>query len=123
MIALDIYMRQEDRNLENYIFELFNNSISLGPLYDYTVAFDYYNNELQFFYHNGFVFLGQKEEFEELYKSYPIFKNYLEKVSKLDLVKLIKQIFEENYFRMNDKIVESYKKEEEKTQKLLQKIL
>lgn len=60
MIALDIYMRQEDRNLENYIFELFNNSISLGPLYDYTVAFDYYNNELHFFYHNGFVFLGQK---------------------------------------------------------------
>lgn len=123
MIALDIYMRQEDRNLENYFFELYNNSILLGPLYDYTVAFDYYNNEFSYYYHNGFVILEQKEELEEMFKDYPFFRTYLEKVSRLDLVKLIKQIFEENYFKINDKIMENYKKEEEKTQKLLQKIL
>lgn len=123
MIALDIYMRQEDRNFENYLFELYNNSISLGPLYDYTIAFDYYNNDLPYFYYNDFVILEKKEDYEELYEFYPFFRTYIEKVKKIDLIELIKKIFEENYFRINDKIVENYKKEEEKTQKLLQKIL
>lgn len=123
MMALDIYMRQEDRNFENYIFEIFQNAISLGPLYDYTISFDYYNNDLPFFYYNSFVILERKEEYEEIYKAYPFFRIYLEKVSKLDLIKIIEQIFEDNNFRINDKIVENYKKEEEKSQKLLQKIL
>lgn len=123
MSALDIYMRQEDRSFENYIFEKIGNSMFLAPLYDYTISFDYYNNDMPFFYYNGILFLKNLDYFSTYLNIFPNFRKYVEEVAQIDLIKFIEQIFEDNNFRINDKILENYKKEEEKSQKLLQKIL
>lgn len=123
MSALDIYMRQEDRSFDNYIFEKIGKNLFLGPVYDYTISFDYYNNELPFSYYNEILFLRNIKCFSTYLKIFPNFKKYVERVAKIDLIKLIEQIFEDNNFRINNKILENYKKEEEKSQKLLQKVL
>lgn len=124
MIAQDIYMRQEDRHVKNYMFARDKKeNISLAPSYDYTLTFDpddlgeYKKYQTNFFSYK----IGDDLEHNEFHHG---IKKYLHLLQQMNLISdIIKPIEEDFSFKFDDSILDDYKKEEETSQKILSKII
>lgn len=90
MYALDIFMMQVDRTAFNFLFEV-GDKISLAPLYDYSCSYfgtaDSYKN-----YNNALYNLKlDNREIAKFKDNYPEIDNYLEIISNIDYLKLLKE--------------------------------
>ena len=121
LFAIDIYMRQKDREHYSNITYKINKDkyISLAPVYDFSNAFnnnDYYNNV---YYDIDF----DVYEFNNLFKMYPTLRNELEKLYKLDFYYMLCSILSDYKLKMDDKQLMYYEKKSEKSEKILKRVL
>ena len=107
MTCIDYIMGQADRVSSNFLFEKDGSKVTFAPLFDYAeayesikegCAYDRCNNpSLPFSVGNAFMTLSFWENnFKWFLWRYPNFKEYLEIVADIDIVKVLEEIEEEH---------------------------
>lgn len=121
MFAIDIYMRQTDRSNVNILFKKnkATKKLSFAKMFDYTNGFDIgytrYNN----------VILSMDMTRDDVYKklgNFPEFFSYLDTLSHLDMLRLLKKWCLRYGFNITSEIEAYYQKEEEISKELIKEI-
>lgn len=124
LVALDTYMRQKDRCRVNITLcrNKQTNFFDFSPIYDYEKSLLTEDVSKEFFYRNP-IWPLNLYTYPIFCDEYPDFKDELTNLQKLDLMALIDEIASKYHFTMTSEIEDYYKKQEEISQLLLQKIL
>ena len=113
-------MKQRDRLYNKYMFEVENNQISLAPLYDYGNGFNFADSDYLYYdclmgfeyqYFNELVPINVYV-FDFLVQQYPQLKEYLNSLTKVDLLGLIKDICNRYNLVLTNELEQIYKEEE-----------
>lgn len=130
MTCLDYIMEQVDRVGCNFLFEKRNESLSFAPLFDYAEAYGYAkkgcsfnkkeNPYLEFSVGNVFVTptLGEFQ-FKRLLKKEPQFNDTINTLSRIDLIKILKEIRMETKLKITEHYFEHYDSMTKEKQKRL----
>ena len=135
--AIDIFMRQCDRDCPyNTIYQTDSNGIfDLAPMYDFSSSFkniSYYStphfNLLLKEHRNLYAEYfdpNQNDRIiaDELFEQVPNLSMYLKYCLDIDLCELINQIQKDFYLDIPSAIYKKYRKEEQKSKQLIQKII
>lgn len=120
--AIDLYMRQKDRADCNCMLLKENKDLYFSPMYDYSDSFHEGDSTLFFTYENPFYNLDHKN-FPNFLENYPEFLVYLRQVKEINLMKMINSIKERYYFSYSDLFLDYWKRQEETSQKMLDKVI
>ena len=122
MIALDIYMNQQDRTKNNFLFEKEKNGIILAPLYDYEKSLTITSSTTDSPQYSSCIFGIDMSNYNELVK-YPELQNLLQIITTLDINDILDII--SNKYKIKIPILQRKKYTEitEKRKKLIRKYL
>lgn len=124
--AIDTYMRQKDRCSCNCMMYQDNNNLCWAPMYDYADSFSKFENikeELNnYFYENPF-FIMNLVDYSDFLDLYPDFNNYLKRIQNVDLQKVLRTIQSKYCFRYSNELLDYWKRQEELSQTVLQKVI
>ena len=121
MFAIDIYMRQPDRSNVNILFKIHKGTkkVSFAKIFDYTNGFDrdyrVYDNAI----------LSMEMTREDVYKklsNFPEFFSYLDTLSHLDMLKLLRSWCLRYGFNITKEIDDYYQKEDEISKQIIKEI-
>lgn len=122
MITLDIYMNQQDRTKNNFLFEKEKNGIILAPLYDYEKSLTITSSTTDSPQYSSCIFGIDMSNYNELVK-YPELQNLLQIITTLDINDILDII--SNKYKIKIPILQRKKYTEitEKRKKLIRKYL
>ncbi len=124
--AIDTYMRQTDRYSCNTMLYQEKENLFWAPMYDYSYSFASFDSEKDvfesFFYLNPF-FSMKLNDYTEFLNRYPEFFNYLKQIETMDLMMQIDNIKRKYCFSYSIEFLDYWKKQEEMSQKVIQKIM
>lgn len=121
MFAIDIYMRQPDRSNVNILFKKgrFSKTWSFAKIFDYTNGFS--GNFTR--YENAILSMDMtKEDVYQKLGNFPEFFEYLDTLSHLDLLRLLKNWCGRYGLNMTEEIENYYKQEEDISKRLIKEI-
>lgn len=130
MTCTDYIMGQVDRVSSNFLFEKDGEKISLAPLFDYAEAYEYAkmgcyfnqreNKSQKISVGNSLITpIFWEPNFQRRLKKYPQFREYLDKVCQIDIVKIIEEIEEEQKLNVPDEYKRYYDVRTKEKQKIL----
>ena len=125
LFAFDIYTWQRDRCFYNIMFEIDSESeFHLSKIYDFEESFDVNDSyDGIFHYDNSLYKFRNLDDYLKLMDEFPKFREYLMSYQGIDLEREIKHVFDERDLNINKFPMDQYKIFEEKSQKMLCKIL
>ena len=125
LLALDIYMGQDDRTSNNVVFEIDNDqNIRLAPLFDFEYSLNLNltgNNNIQGF--SDLIYLNDYKRIREFIKLYPEFEYMLKSYSNVDLCNLIYRTYSRHGLKVPDDKWRFYEEFEDDRNKVLKKIV
>lgn len=120
MFSIDIYMDQLDRFSNNIQFEQLNTGYTdLAPVYDYSIA----DWDSSIMYHNSLHSFSDEDSYFDFYTKYPNLLEFLKQIQIINMSKVLENIENNKGILLPDKIKDIYLKNEETTQKKLEKII
>lgn len=122
LFSLDIYMRQTDRTIPNLLFEIdTKDNLLLAPTFDYSNAF--YNLEYKKYNNPILEICMDKKTIDMIMNKYPDLYKYIKNISLLDLQQILVDICDEHDLKLLGSVKDYYLMEDEKSKKMLKKIL
>lgn len=121
MIAIDVYMNQEDRTTNNLLFKKKGGIITLAPLYDYEESFNESTNNKPFKYKTPILGLDLSDTSE--IDKFPELKELFSMFLSLDIEKLLDYVSDKHKIDIPERKRKEYRKHDEHMKKVLTRIV